>query len=207
MVFIEWLIISQSQHELVASDMLVNVDSKSSVLVLELDLEFDLRGNSESWIAEALGVDVPTLGIVLLASGVLKVGSDVLAVAVELQAPVPDIADVHGLTSVESLALVSVVLVSSSSSPCTVSSLIIDLGTNDSVSVGPLTDSLSSPVKDEPLEAIIWVGVSKSDVPLVSSLVGNVSNSLGAHLGLKLELDTVLEWVRWEFHTLPVKVP
>lgn len=85
--------------------------------------------------------------------------------------------------------------------------VVFTLGTDGNSSVTPLTDGLSSPVEDEPLLSIVRIGVSESDVVSRTITVGDVSYSLGTHGGLDLELDTVFQWVTWEFNALSVEVP
>lgn len=70
-------------------------------------------------------------------------------------------------------------------------------------SVNNSSDSLSSPVKDEPLISIVWIVINEFDIAV------DVSSdwSLGLHSGSDLEFDTIFEWISWVRDSLGINLP
>lgn len=76
------------------------------------------------------------------------------------------------------------------------------------LSVRSSSDGLSSPVEDEPLLLVLWLGVSDSkSVLLLSNVLSHDESSSGLHLGFDLEENSISEWVLVVLDSLSVEVP
>lgn len=83
-----------------------------------------------------------------------------------------------------------------------------DLNRNCEVLVRAWSDSSCSPVEGEPLLDVLWCVVSDSKSILVgSNMLFHEQSPVGLHHGLDLELDSIFQWVSWEFDSLSVWVP
>jgi len=82
------------------------------------------------------------------------------------------------------------------------------LDRNDLLSVGSRSNRSGSPVEGEPLLDVLWCVVSDSKSILVgSNMLFHEQSPVGLHHGLDLELDSIFQWVSWEFDSLSVWVP
>lgn len=210
LLLVLWVMRVDSESVLFSSNIFGNEDRVESVHSGS-DLELDLILKWVSWVVETLLVINPTLVWTIVACPPDNVTLVGIASSVNIEASLSKISDVSSLTIEPSDSHQVVIgLEGSDDSVWTISIPVIlaSLNGNSLVSVGLGSDSSSSPVESEPLLDVIWVEVLDSESILLSSNVfSNVESSSRLHLSSDLELDTLLEWIFWEFNTLSVKEP
>ena len=150
MLVVVWHVVSDSESELVSTNVLMPEEG-SSGFHQGLDLESDSVVEWESWVLLGLGLNGPTLveSIVALVPDNVSV-VDVLS-GVNIKALVAVVSHVLSVTWVEGSLLVCLVLVNSDDCGHVGSEAKVDLTRDSSSSVGRWSDGSGSPVEDPPL--------------------------------------------------------